>query len=120
MIVKVCVGGWEVNFDLFGGDSKSDNAIGIYNYIHKNKTSTLSIAKIKNSSFRLLNNSYWHRRIYIPGKKTLYYIIAVNAKSRKQKPENENTIQFFSNFYPSNYSTNKYFLKTLKQVELCK
>ena len=89
MIVKVCVGGWEVNFDLFGGDSKSDNMIGIYNYNHKSKTSRLSIAEIKNSSFEFPNNSDWYRRIYIPGKKMLYYIIVVDAKSlnenRKRK-----------------------------------
>ena len=103
MIVKVCVGGWEVNFDLFGGDSNSDNMIGIYNYNHKSKTSRLSIAKIKNSSFEFPNNSDWYRRIYIPGKKMLYYIIVVDAQSCKRKPEKENTMQSFSNFYSLNF-----------------
>ena len=71
MIRTSCDGGWEFNFDLFGGNKETDNTIKIYNYFLRADSHSsnlyLNVSNVPNEYEPFEPNP-----IYIPGEKIAF------------------------------------------------
>ena len=72
MIRTSCDGGWEFNFDLFGGNSETDNTVKIYNYFLRAQDSHSSNLYLNVSTVPNEYKPFKPNPIYIPGEEIAF------------------------------------------------
>ena len=68
-----CDGGWEFNFDLFGGNNETENTIKIYNYFLNAPDSHSSNLYLHFSNIPAEFESFDRNPIYIPGEEGNFF-----------------------------------------------